>query len=100
VFVNHLPNWQPSFEYERELQTVVATRHIEAMVSAAPRRVMLTGDRDAAPDAASIRFWTGRQSLAGIRVCCRDARDSSHLTKSSVNSTTGISASSLASATT
>jgi len=78
LFVNHLPNWQPSFEYERELQTVVAARHIEAMVSATPRHVILAGDLDAEPDAASIRFWRGRQSLGGMSVCYRDAWESVH----------------------
>jgi hypothetical protein len=30
--------------------------------------VVLLGDFDAAPGAASVRFWTGRQSLAGTSV--------------------------------
>src|SRR5215218_3158764 len=29
LFVNHLPNWQLTFEHERELQTVIAARTIE-----------------------------------------------------------------------
>lgn len=29
LFVNHLPNWQLTFEHERELQTVLAARTIE-----------------------------------------------------------------------
>jgi hypothetical protein len=28
--------------------------------------VVVAGDIDATPDAASIRFWTGKQSLAGL----------------------------------
>jgi hypothetical protein len=35
--------------------------------------VVLAGDFDATPDAASIRFWTGKQSLDGRSVCYRDA---------------------------
>jgi endonuclease/exonuclease/phosphatase family metal-dependent hydrolase len=34
---------------------------------------VLLGDMDAVPDAASIRFLTGRQSLQGMSVCYRDA---------------------------
>lgn len=76
LFVNHLPNWQLDFEYERELQTVVAARFIEKMVGRKQQHVVLVGDLDAAPDAASIRFWSGRQSLGGMSVCYRDAWES------------------------
>ena len=34
------------------------------------------GDLDADPDATSIRFWSGRQSLGGMSVCYRDAWES------------------------
>jgi endonuclease/exonuclease/phosphatase family metal-dependent hydrolase len=40
--------------------------------------VILAGDLDADPSAASIRFLTGRQSLHGLSVCYRDAWDSAH----------------------
>jgi hypothetical protein len=29
LFVNYLPNWELTFEHERELQTVIAARAIE-----------------------------------------------------------------------
>jgi endonuclease/exonuclease/phosphatase family metal-dependent hydrolase len=40
--------------------------------------VVLAGDLDATPDAASVRFWRGRQSLEGMSVCYRDAWGSTH----------------------
>jgi endonuclease/exonuclease/phosphatase family metal-dependent hydrolase len=73
VFANHLPNWQLDLEYERELQTVIAARRLEELRGSDGRHVILAGDMDAVPDAASIRFWTGRQSLDGMSVCYRDA---------------------------
>ncbi|MER6590606.1 endonuclease/exonuclease/phosphatase family protein [Micromonospora purpureochromogenes] len=84
LVAHHKPTWQYDAEYERELQAVRTARYIEELV--AERRsepldpdgpdtephVVLLGDFDAAPDAASVRFWTGRQSLAGISVCYQD----------------------------
>ncbi len=35
--------------------------------------VVLAGDLDAPPDAASVRFWRGLQSLDGVSVCYVDA---------------------------
>ncbi len=66
------------FEYERELQAVVAARVIEERVRQNGLHVMLVGDLDAEPDATSIRFWCGRQSLGGMSVCYRDAWQSTH----------------------
>ena len=63
LFVNHLPNWQLTFEHERELQTVVVGRAIEKIAESRDLHVVLAGDLDATPDAASVRFWRGRQSL-------------------------------------
>jgi endonuclease/exonuclease/phosphatase family metal-dependent hydrolase len=40
--------------------------------------VVLAGDFDATPDSASVRFWSGRQSLDGTSVCYRDAWESVH----------------------
>lgn len=69
LFVNHLPSWQRSFELERELQTVAAARLLEELIDGRNLHVELAGDLDAVPDAASIRFWTGRQSLGNMSVC-------------------------------
>jgi endonuclease/exonuclease/phosphatase family metal-dependent hydrolase len=76
LFVNHLPSWQLDHEHERELQAVAAAREIEAAVGHKRRHVVVAGDMDADPTASSIRFWTGRQSLAGMSVCYRDVWES------------------------
>ncbi|QBD80437.1 hypothetical protein EPA93_32475 [Ktedonosporobacter rubrisoli] len=78
LFVNHFPNWQLSYEYERELQTVAAARAVEEHISQRPQQVVLVGDLDADPDAACIRFLSGRQSLGEMSVCYRDAWESTH----------------------
>jgi endonuclease/exonuclease/phosphatase family metal-dependent hydrolase len=78
LFVNHFPHWQLNFERERELQAVVVARFIEEEAQRAARQVVLVGDFDADPDAASVRFWSGRQSLGDMSVCYRDAWESTH----------------------
>ncbi|MDQ6661603.1 MAG: endonuclease/exonuclease/phosphatase family protein [Chloroflexota bacterium] len=78
LFVNHLPNWQLNFEYERELQAVAAAQFLEKHAGPRSLHVVLAGDFDADPDAASVRFWSGRQSLGGTSVCYRDAWESKH----------------------
>lgn len=78
LFVNHLPNWQLELEYERELQTALLARRVEAAVADRDVHVVLVGDLDADPEAASVRFWAGRQSLGGTSVCYRDAWASAH----------------------
>jgi endonuclease/exonuclease/phosphatase family metal-dependent hydrolase len=78
LFVNHFPNWQLNFEYEREIQTVAAARVVEELAEARRCHVVLAGDLDADPNAATIRFWTGRQSLDRVSVCYRDAWESAH----------------------
>ncbi|MGK6313606.1 endonuclease/exonuclease/phosphatase family protein [Neorhizobium sp. DT-125] len=78
LFVNHFPQWQLDHEHERELQAVVLARAVEAMLRRDPMHVILAGDLDAAPDAASIRFFAGKQSLDGLSVCYRSAWESIH----------------------
>ncbi|MCU7727562.1 endonuclease/exonuclease/phosphatase family protein [Actinoplanes sp. KI2] len=73
IFVNHKPTWQCGYEYERELQAVKAARAVEALVGREFGHVVLAGDFDAVPEAASVRFWTGRQSLERTSVMYRDA---------------------------
>ncbi len=79
LFVNHLPNWQLNFEYERELQAVTTAQFLEERVSLSNSHVVMAGDFDADPDSASVRFWSGLQSLGGMSVCYRDAWVSTHL---------------------
>ena len=78
LFVNHFPSYEPAFERERELQSVAAARLIDELSGADRPRVVLAGDLDADPGAASIRFWSGRQSLDGLSVCFLDAWASTH----------------------
>lgn len=75
LVVNHFPDYQLDHERERELQAVVVARFLAGRDD---RHVVLLGDMDAEPDAASIRFWQGRQSLDGLSVCFRDAWAGTH----------------------
>jgi endonuclease/exonuclease/phosphatase family metal-dependent hydrolase len=68
-FANHFPSWKPQQEFERERQAVQAARRLEEL----PGHAIVAGDFDADPDAASLRFWMGRQSLERFSVCYRDA---------------------------
>jgi endonuclease/exonuclease/phosphatase family metal-dependent hydrolase len=78
LFVNHLPSWKPQLEHERELQTAAAARCVEEIVARGPMHVVLAGDLDAVPEASSIRFLRGLQSLGGTSVWYRDAWESAH----------------------
>jgi endonuclease/exonuclease/phosphatase family metal-dependent hydrolase len=78
LFAGHVPNWQLSFERERELQAVAAATFVEELVGGRELHVVFAGDFTADPDAASVRFLTGRQSLEGTSVCYRDAWESAH----------------------
>jgi endonuclease/exonuclease/phosphatase family metal-dependent hydrolase len=78
LYVNHIPSWQQDFELEREVQTVAAARLVEEMLADRPAHVILAGDLDAEPEAASIRFLAGLQSLGGTSVRYRDAWSSTH----------------------
>jgi endonuclease/exonuclease/phosphatase family metal-dependent hydrolase len=71
--VNHFPDYQPNLERERELQTVITAHYIEERIGTDDAHVILAGDLDAEPDAASLRFLAGRQSLEGMSVCYRNA---------------------------
>jgi endonuclease/exonuclease/phosphatase family metal-dependent hydrolase len=78
VFANHMPNWQLQFEHERELQAVVTARFLEELVGGFDTHVVLAADVSTDPDAANVRFFTGRQSLDGASVSYRDAWESVH----------------------
>lgn len=69
-----------AFEHERELQAVLTARMVEDLVD---RRmhVVLAGDFDTTPDAGSIRFWRGLQSLDGMSVSYRDVWADAHPTE-------------------
>ncbi len=78
LLVNHFPDYQPSHEHERELQTVAVAQEIEEQVAGRELHVVLAGDLDAEPDAASMRFLSGKQSLDGLSVCYRNAWECIH----------------------
>ncbi len=73
LVVHHKPVWPIDHEHERELQAVATARFVEDLVGGGPAHVVLLGDLDATPDSASVRFWTGRQSLDGTSVAYQDA---------------------------
>ena len=78
VFAAANPSWEMGRERERELQAVATARFLEQLASEREAHVVLAGDFDAVPEAASIRFLTGRQSLDGVSVCYRDAWENAH----------------------
>jgi endonuclease/exonuclease/phosphatase family metal-dependent hydrolase len=74
IFVaHHKPTWIPVAEAERERQAARAARALDRLVEGEPLPLILAGDLDAPPEAASIRFLTGRQSLDGFSVKYHDA---------------------------
>lgn len=72
LFAHHKPTWQLNMEHVRERQAAVSARVIEELVGGIDRHVVLAGDFDAVPEAASMRFWTGKQSLDGMSVGYQD----------------------------
>ncbi|MDA1143312.1 MAG: endonuclease/exonuclease/phosphatase family protein [Planctomycetota bacterium] len=73
LFVNSKPSWELNREYERELQAVELAKLLERHRDRQAFPAVVAGDFDATPDSASIRFLTGRQSLAGICTHLLDA---------------------------
>jgi endonuclease/exonuclease/phosphatase family metal-dependent hydrolase len=78
LVVNHKPSWPVELEYERELQAVRTARFVEEIVERTGQQVVLGGDFDAMPEAASVRFWGGKQSLDDFSVGYRDAWELQH----------------------
>jgi endonuclease/exonuclease/phosphatase family metal-dependent hydrolase len=74
LVAHHKPTYEIGFSRERELQAVASARAIEHHLADRPNcHVIVLGDFDDTPDSASLRFWTGRQSLDGVSVAYRDA---------------------------
>ncbi|MCO1656646.1 endonuclease/exonuclease/phosphatase family protein [Pseudonocardia humida] len=76
LVVHHKPVWPIDREAVRERQAVAVARAVEDLVAERPAHVVLLGDLDATPDAASVRFLTGRQSLDGTSAAYHDAWES------------------------
>jgi endonuclease/exonuclease/phosphatase family metal-dependent hydrolase len=72
---NSWPRWA---EHERELQALAVVRRLEQVAGGRETHVIVGGDFNATPDAASMRFWTGQQSLAGRSTAYRDCWESVH----------------------
>jgi endonuclease/exonuclease/phosphatase family metal-dependent hydrolase len=81
LVVHHKPSWPFGYEYEREQQALAAARAIERHADALGAHAIVLGDFDATPDAASMQFWRGRRSLAGVSVCYQDAWETLHPTE-------------------
>lgn len=81
LVVNHRPSWAPDREYERESQAVRTARFVAEIVERTGQHVLVGGDFDAVPEAASVRFWRGLRSLGGTSVNCRDAWEPTHGTE-------------------
>ncbi|MGX5653913.1 endonuclease/exonuclease/phosphatase family protein [Geodermatophilus nigrescens] len=77
LVAHHKPSWQFGYEAEREQQALAAARTLERLAGTADHVVVL-GDCDATPDAASMQFWRGRRSLDGTSVCYQDAWETLH----------------------
>ncbi|WP_367038575.1 endonuclease/exonuclease/phosphatase family protein [Streptomyces sp. Je 1-332] len=81
LLVHHKPSWPYGFEAEREAQARAAAVLAEEMLAEGKQRVrhaVLLGDLDAGPEAASLRFLRGAQSLDGVSVCYQDAWEAAH----------------------
>jgi endonuclease/exonuclease/phosphatase family metal-dependent hydrolase len=78
VIVNHFPDYHTTHEVERERQTVIAAKAVEDRLERGFAHVLLGGDLDAEPDAGSLRFLAGKQSLEGMSVCYQNAWDACH----------------------
>ena len=78
IFINHCPNWQSDFEFEREQQAVLTARVVEEFVGERSIHVVLAGDLTATPETANVRFWRGLQSLGGMSVCYKDVWERTH----------------------
>lgn len=79
LVVHHKPSWQLDAERLREQQALAVARFIEQILAdRGDMPVVLLGDLDAGPEAASIQFLTGRRSLGGLSVRYEDAWEAVH----------------------
>jgi hypothetical protein len=78
LLASHKPSFRTGYERERELQAAAGARLLEDAVTPHGAHVVLAGDFDAVPASASMRFWTGLQSLHDVSVAYRDAWETTH----------------------
>ncbi len=72
LLVNPKPHYEPHMELEREMQAVAVVDYIDRNADPNGFPPIIAGDLDATPDASSIRFLTGKQSLHGRSTCFID----------------------------
>ena len=78
LVVNHFPDAAADREGERERQAVMVERRLRDLLADDETPTVLAGDLDAEPDAASVRFLLGRQSLEGESTAFIRAWDVAH----------------------
>jgi endonuclease/exonuclease/phosphatase family metal-dependent hydrolase len=78
LVAHHKPSWPFPFELEREHQAVLVARALEKHIGDRELHAVVLGDFDATPDSASMQFWRGRRSSAGMSVCYQDAWEYAH----------------------
>lgn len=79
IVVHHKGAFELNREDIRERQAVATARFVEELLHGRDDLpVVLVGDFNAGPDAANIRFLTGRQSLDGLAVRYEDAWEAVH----------------------
>jgi endonuclease/exonuclease/phosphatase family metal-dependent hydrolase len=77
--MHHKGTYELQFEQVREQQALATARFVEEIVGdRSDLPVVLMGDFNAGPDAASLRFLTGHQSLDGLSVRYEDAWEAVH----------------------
>lgn len=78
IVVHHTGTFERDLESVREKQAVATARMVEGLLRVHGNLpVVLLGDFNASPDSSSMRFLTGRQSLAGFSVYYEDAWEAS-----------------------
>lgn len=79
IVVHHTGTFEVDLEGVREQQAVATARLVEGLVREhGDLPVVVLGDFNAGPDSSSMRFFTGRQSLAGFSVYYEDAWEAVH----------------------
>jgi endonuclease/exonuclease/phosphatase family metal-dependent hydrolase len=73
LVANHASAFELDREADREHQAVTIAQRLDQEAAGHDAHVIVAGDLNAHPGSASIRFWTGAQSLHGTSVCYRDA---------------------------
>ncbi len=77
LLVHQHAAFQYGYTAEREMQALTCARRIEELAGRY-RHVIVLGDFNDDADSASVRFWTGKQSLDGFGVHYQDAWRAAH----------------------